>query len=121
MQIEFTPQEKRHFITMMDDVLEHEQLKPNREFRKQANWYKNKFMGEGLVNLKVKHIAELYNLTASSLGVLNRMRKSESLPAESKPEVINYIVIVSQLLQKLQDIALSSGRLAMNEPTKLPE
>ena len=111
--------EKRHFITICDDLLTHLDLRPNRAFRKQANWYKNKFMGEGLVNLKVRHIAELYTLCASSLDVLNKIRKSEALPKENRQDSIDYIVIVSQLLQKLQDIALGSGRLALNEPTKL--
>jgi hypothetical protein len=121
MLVEFTPQERHHFCTIMDDILEHEQLKPNKVFRKVAKRYKNKFYGEGLVNLKVREIAELYNLASSSLGILNKIRQSETLPTEHKQDAVNYLVIVAGLVEKLKNIAINSGRLVMNVPTKLPD
>lgn len=108
MQVEFTGLERNHLCKIFDDILEHEQLRPNPIFRKAAKRYKNKFYGEGLVNLKPREIGEVYQLAASSLDVLNRARKSETLPAEAKSEAVNYIVIVAGLVAKLQDAATKS-------------
>jgi hypothetical protein len=105
MLVSFTAQEKRHVISVFEDLLEHEKLEPNRTIRKLSEKLRNRFIGpEEFVRLKPKELKGIWDLVDHTLKSLEMLAKSDKLPEENRSDAVEYVNIVRNLSNKLKEI-----------------